>query len=258
MSQHQDMIATVLPGDYVIGSSLIPHAGPEHRRRVTDKFWIDAIPLSWADYEIFVAAAGYRREEFWIEAIEAGRMELLESSVDFRIRQLLEGVVDFCDTVRLSSEQQRLTPLTGINWFEACAICRFFEARLPFEIEWEAAMQSSDLELGRSYRDHWAAFPTSAAGCKNLVGKIQEWTADAFHQQYWVADFAQRGRKWDSAKDQNGVCVRGASPRDLYQHISYRTGRLPEESDWFRGFRRVWDAEPPAETVATRWRVPTG
>lgn len=253
-------LATVvcLPsGEYSIGSDLIPHSSPQHPRKLQTSIWIDAVPVSWAHFEVFVASAGYRREEFWEELLQEGENELPAGSVDDRCRSLMEGAQEFRNMLGLRPQEARRLPLAGISWFEACAICRFYGARLPYEVEWEAAMQGGGRSQHKDPSDSWPSAPTSRVGCKLFLGSMQEWVADAY-QQYFRADLETIGSKWHRNEGGRGVVVRGTSRHDVHQDICYRTSCDPYEGDRYRGFRRVWDAEPTTESIHAFWGTRAG
>jgi iron(II)-dependent oxidoreductase len=82
-----------------------------------DAFEIDAEPVSWARFEAFVAAGGYRSRQYW----DADGWAWLQAS----------GA-----PVRGKSTQESAMHLTA---HEARAWCRWAGRRLPTEFEWECA-----------------------------------------------------------------------------------------------------------------------
>jgi iron(II)-dependent oxidoreductase len=94
-------------------------------------------------------------------------------------------------------------PVLHVNWYEASAYCRWAGRRLPTEVEWEMAA-SWEPGTGRKRRYPWgdaapdlsvanldwrgggcvdvAGFPAgdSAAGCRQMLGNVWEWTATPF------------------------------------------------------------------------------
>ncbi len=242
----------VSPGFYEIGSEDVPNAGPHHRRQIGETFWIDSVPLTWAHYEAFVAAGGYARDDLWTDG--EGCLEIRPEFVDSRVRSLISDSREFRQSCRATTTLARGCPLTGVSWFEAMAICRFYGARLPFEVEWEVAMQGA-LSVYIDVKDvQLSDYPMSQWGCSLLLGLLQEWTADAFNAKYWRADVDRRGVSWSRTKSACDVTVRGAAPQDLHRHISARKGYDPRSSDPFRGFRRVWDSCPSADIASPAWR----
>lgn len=231
--------AVLIPtGEYPIGDDSIPNASPHHRRHLNE-FWIDAQPVSWAQYEVFVAGGGYGDESLWADVDGNPFLNERPSSVDSHHRDLLGQVRSAADRNRMASVRER--PVTGLSWYEAWVVARFYGARLPFEIEWEAAMTAPSSACADSL--------TSS----NAVGSFQEWTADNFTPRYWRADFARVGVPWVVSGAGHAV-VRGAAPEDLYHHVCFRMGSEPGTRHARRTFRRVWDASPTDAQVLGNWR----
>jgi len=220
-------------GEHAIGDESIPNASPRHRRKLA-AFWIDARPVSWAHFEVFVAAGGYHDDELWRDSQGGDLPQVRPDSVDQRHKQLLprEGLLRLGEVLQMQSPRE--LPITGLTWFEALGLARFYGARLAFETEWEAAMAAS-------------------AGCLVAIGLLQEWTADAFTPRYWRADFDRVGVPWAAAAE-GDVVVRGAAPEDLYHHVSVRVGRPPGVGHPYRGFRRVWNSRPTETQIVAAWR----
>lgn len=234
---------------YEVGSDFIPQAGPVHFSTIATPFWIDATPLSWSDYETFVVSAGYFRDELWPEALQGQFAKLPGKSIDARCRELRSYADELEGFWGSSLPEKRLLPLTGISWFEASAMCRFFGARLPLESEWEIAMKKSASSPANSVSDRWSGSPLSDSGCRLFLGQLQEWTADVFVSHYCEANDNQHGHRWNPSGPTQSVAVRGSSPGDVYNHVSYRVGRSPETGFGNLGFRRVWDSKPTDEVI---------
>jgi formylglycine-generating enzyme required for sulfatase activity len=220
-------VVHVPAGEYEIGDESIPNASPRHRRRLGE-FWIDARPVSWAHFEGFVAGGGFEDDALWIDA------GARPTSIDQRHKQLLprEGFLRIGGVFQLASIRD--LPITGLTWFEAVAVARFYGARLAFETEWEAAMSLN-------------------SGCLPTIGFLQEWAADVFTPRYWRADFESAGVPWQAGTD-GEVTVRGVAPEDLYHHVSLRVGRPPDSNHPYRGFRRVWNRAPEESQIIASWK----
>ena len=236
------------PGNYEIGNESIPNAAPRHMRRLEEPVWVDAHPVSWAHFEVFVAAGGYADQERWPAGLVP--IESFDGALDRRCAFLFQQGEAFRRQLKNWPGDQRTHPVTGLTWLEAAAIARFYGARLPFEVEWEAAM-ALPLETAKYSPGQKR---TSRLGCPLLLGMMQEWTADVFASVYYRADFANRGIAWSPESGGNLVSVRGSSPSDLYQHVATRVGRNPREGHSHCGFRRAWDHCPGEAELLPAWR----
>jgi iron(II)-dependent oxidoreductase len=148
-----------------------------------------------------------------------------------------------------------------INWFEACAWCRWAGRRLPTEAEWELAASGTPDNINAKRPYPWGdeaitekranmnsramrtidvgALPNgdSAFGCRQMLGNAWEWTADTF-QPYpgFTADMYQ-----DYSQPLFGttkVLRGGAWPtRSRMIRNSWRNYYGAERNDVFAGFR---------------------
>jgi formylglycine-generating enzyme required for sulfatase activity len=146
-------------------------------------------------------------------------------------------------------------PLTGLTWFEARAVARFYDARLPFEVEWEIAMSNWPRRRGDKKDSLRQKSDRSRFGCLVCCGLLQEWTADAFSARYWRSDFDRVGVPWTPKAAEHLVAVRGSSASDMFHHISFRVGQDPAKSNESRAFRRVWDRRPASDVTEPHWRL---
>ena len=236
--------ARVEAGSYSVGNDTIPKAGPRHQVHM-DEFWIDTVAVSLAHIELFIASGAYFDNRWWVDSPQNGPAFLEHGSVDKRCgdisRMSTRIAKQIYPRVRFSNE----IPAVGVTWMEAAAVCRFFGGRLPFEAEWEVAMQVDRSQ--RSIRNSSPKQRKSRWGCELHLGWLEEWTAGAFTTQYWrgttAAEFA-------SADASYGVCLRGSTQDSLFTHAAYRASGDPLEANEFRAFRRVW-SEPPTPAQLT-------
>jgi formylglycine-generating enzyme required for sulfatase activity len=244
----------VAPGEYEIGSDCIPNAGPRHLRSVR-RFWIDSWPVTWAHFEAFVAAGGYERADELLGLDRARSVRVRPDSVDGRCRVLIEQAEKLRKALLGTPSNPGDEPITGITWFEAREISRFYGARLPFEVEWEVAMQGCSGSAARDSATFFEqTYPMSRFGCAILIGCMQEWTEDRFSQRYWRADIQREGIAWDHSDCETPVTVRGACPDDVYRNVTLRVGKDRASTNPYRGFRRVWDRPPSDSELNPNWR----
>lgn len=235
-------IIEIPPGEYLIGNESIPNGGPQHRRRLHDSVWIDARPVSWEHFECFVEGGGYSAA-------------LLEGqTVDRRLRQLIDESLEVNEQSGRSMVRALSQPITGLTWFEAVALASFYRARLPFEVEWEIANAGDRKDGGSTVDAPLLGGRQSRLGLSVQIGRLQEWTLDAFSTTYWRADFDKRGVAWNRQRTATGVTIRGAGPDDMFQHLCYRFASAPNQTHPCRGLRRVWESKPADAVVAAGWR----
>lgn len=236
MHQHSSSPDVVVPsGIYVIGSNTIPNAGPRHERQLAEPVSIDSFPVTWNDFEVFVTKGGFEESELW-HGFDSKR----PMSVDSRCRELFENTWKTGEVMFGNSWPMRQRPLCGTTWFEAVAISRFFGARLPFEVEWEAAMSGLQHSHSSRTRDpHSRFFPRSQTGCVIFAGYLQEWTCDVFSPRYWRSDQLTPGAEWTQDSPNASVTVRGSLPTDVHRTICWRIGTAPTATHPRRTFRRA-------------------
>lgn len=214
-------------GEYWIGSDNLKNASPRHLRLLSADIWIDRHLVTWGDFEAFVCSGGYTNESLWKTL--AGNplpLEAVPESIDGRCDSLRTAAMASTACQRPAGIPWRKMPATGLSWFEAAAICRFFNARMPFEAEWEAAVLKHGLF-------------TSGPGAS--IGRWQEWMLDRYASRYWRADMSIRGNEWGGDRE---VVVRGHADNEPAVGPSGRRPTDPAIGSALRGFRRVWDHDP--------------
>jgi formylglycine-generating enzyme required for sulfatase activity len=223
------------------GTSLLVTAGPfvmgddenEPRREVfMSAFYIDRHEVTTGRYAKFLAATGsVRPPENW-NSIELPRSEVL--------------------------------PVTGVDWEDASAYCRWAGRRLPTEAEWEKAARGTD-----ERRYPWgneaptyerANFENTAPqayegglrkagahtsgrspyGAEDMAGNVNEWVAD------WYSESFPAGAARDPKGPANGSArvIRGGDRFDTAERITVtrRYHAAPETRSEGIGFRCAMDA----------------
>ncbi len=164
-------------------------------------------------------------------------------------------------------------PACFISWFEADAFSRWAGRRLPTEVEWEVAALGSlddDGKLGSKRRRYpWGdaapqpahanldarqtatvdvdAHPAgdSAFGCRQMLGNVWEWTADAFYPfPGYIVDHPYReySAPWFGY---HKVLRGGAWPtRTRLARPGYRNFFMPDRDDVVAGFRTCAAVRP--------------
>ncbi len=219
-------------------------------------FAIARAPVTQAEFAAFVEDGGYRRREWWDETGWAWRVgAAAEHPVYWRRQAGGWQRRDFDRWVPLEPHR----PVIHVSAYEAEAYCRWAGRRLPTEAEWEAA--AAGAADGRKRRFPWgdagptperanldgraggcvgvAAHPAgdSAGGCRQMVGNVWEWTADAFGPYPgFVADpYKEYSAPWfGDHRVLRGGCwaTRGRLLRNTWRNFC-----RPDRRDVFAGFR---------------------
>jgi gamma-glutamyl hercynylcysteine S-oxide synthase len=220
-------------------------------------FKIARTPVTQAEFAAFVEDQGYHRRNLWTEAGWAWRERTAAQMPVYWQRG--EGGWLRRDFDRwLSLEPNR--PVIHVNWFEADAYCRWAGRRLPTEAEWEMTASLPE-QGGQKQRFPWgdsspkpelanldgnaggcvdvAFLPAgdSSVGCRQMIGNVWEWTADAFlpYPGFVPDPYKEYSAPWfGDHKVLRGGCwaTRGRLLRN-----SWRNFYLPDRRDVFAGFR---------------------
>jgi iron(II)-dependent oxidoreductase len=111
-------------GELEVGCADLARAYDNERpvHRVTLRpFWLDAAPVTAAEFGEFVKQGGYRERRFWSE-----------DGWDWKVHSDAHGPIRFRD-------QNPDAPVTCVSWYEADTYARWRGARLPAEHELEVA-----------------------------------------------------------------------------------------------------------------------
>ena len=230
----------VLAGEFWMGSDRgLAEESPVHRVFL-ESFLIAKVPVTNAQYRLFVDAAGHNAPRHW---------------EDGRVTPGLKG-----------------HPVVNVSWHDALAYCRWLAevtgkpVTLPSEAQWEKAARGSDDQRDYPWGGAWndsycntrelglagsipvGIFPegVSPYGCLDMIGNVREWTSSlwkkgwdktVYRYPYDPAD----GRENLEADDNALRVLRGGSWYGIQGHArcSYRFRYDP--LDWFDlcGFRVV-------------------
>lgn len=219
------LVVVVPKGNYWIGDDATMRSAPRHVRRFRSDLWLEVGYVPWTAFVEFVVSGGFAENHFWETA--AGNPfppGCIPLSVDDRCEVIREATLAGMPAPLLDAGNFEDTPVLGLTWFEASALCRFYGGRLPFEAEWEAAATSRFLPVPRT-----------------STGPFQEWTGDTWSSRYWRADGDIRGQAWDGSGE---VVLRGHGPQEPALAATARRAADPSKGLATRGFRRAWDRQP--------------
>jgi len=237
------------------------HEKPERTIELS-AFWVDVYPVTNARFARFLAADGYEDPRWWTPEGWLWRCRT-------RTRQ-----PSMWDDPGWDGPDQ---PVAGVSWYEADAYARWAGRRLPTDAEWERAARGTDRRrypwgddwptndranfdgrVGRTTPVGLYTAGVSPAGCHDMAGNVNNWTAD----WYW-AEFGrycvERGLLRDPCLDdalcqQLGSTItdkadRGggfATPMSFHEVLSC-TRKIhwpPQSREPWNGFRTAKTATP--------------
>jgi formylglycine-generating enzyme required for sulfatase activity/energy-coupling factor transporter ATP-binding protein EcfA2 len=224
-------------GEFSMGSERYGQGKTRHQVHL-DEYWIARVPVTNAQYFLFVQATGHRAPAHW---------------ADDRPPKPLES-----------------HPVVRVDWHDAVAYCRWLSQvtgkpiTLPSEAEWEKAARGNKdgrqypwgdtfdrfrcntSELGLGTTTPVGIFPNGASpyGVLDMSGNVWEWTRSLFKAYPYRPD---DGREDMQAGD--GRVLRGGSwaSDQGFAPAAYRIGNSPDHRNFSSfGFRLVVVRRPPS------------
>jgi ergothioneine biosynthesis protein EgtB len=201
------------------GAFHFDNEGPRHQQLLRD-FELASRPVSYGDFQAFIADGGYRRPELWLSMgwdwVRAGQRRAPLYWLD-------DGDSAFTLRGRMSNDAQATLP--HLSYFEADAYARWAGARLPTEGEWEHAARQPQLPL------------------EQMFGQVWQWTQSAYAAYPGYRPAAGAVGEYNGKFMCNQFVLRGSSCATPSGHAraSYRNF-FPPEAQWqFSGLRLARD-----------------
>jgi formylglycine-generating enzyme required for sulfatase activity len=230
---------------------------PLHRVRVA-RFWIARVPVTNAQYQLFVEATGHKAPDHW------------------------EG-----DRVPRGLESH---PVVYVSWHDVLAYCRWLSEvtgeliMLPGEAQWEKAARGDQDQRAYPWGDVWddseaqyagntrelglglttpvGIFPDGASpyGCLDMAGNVWGWTRSLWGVNWRAPDFRYPYDAGDGREDLGvgsdvyRVLRGGAFQLDRrFARCSYRDWDNPYSADGLCGFRVIRLAKDQSHLKVDGW-----
>jgi ergothioneine biosynthesis protein EgtB len=213
---------------------------PRHRALVVP-YLLATRPATCGEWLAFMQDGGYARPELWMSD---GWAAVQRHGWEAPLYWIRDGAGWLQFTLGGVRPVDAAEPVAHVSWFEADAYARWAGARLPTEVEWEAAAQvaAPDGTFAEDHRWHPAA-AARGAGLRQLLGDVWEWTASAYTPYPGFRPTAGALGEYNGKFMVSQLVLRGGSCATPRGHIrpSYRNFFYPDARWQFSGVRLARD-----------------
>ena len=267
-------------GEFVMGGvdPSFPDQRPLHRVRLP-AFWLDATPVTNAQFAQFVEATDYQttaQRRGWSSVFDpASKTWRRVANASWR-RPLGP------DSSIVGRERQ---PVVQVSWLDASAYAAWAGKRLPTEAEYEYAARSGLVDCdypwgrdlnpdGRPAANYWQgrfpqadagedgyvglapvdAFPPTRYGLSDMVGNVWCWCSDWYGPEYYGESSGRqpRGPAEGHERVRRGGCWRSATHYGDGLRVYHRGHGPPHEATNDVGFRCARSDNVTAERNSTK------
>lgn len=256
-------------GTFAMGRAVDDIFAKDHEKPLRTVFlsayWIDVYPVTNLRFKRFMEEGGYERKDYWSAD---GWLWRLENEITAPLGW---------NRPEWDAPDQ---PVSGVNWYEAQAFCRWAGKLLPTEAQWERAARGED-QRDFPWGNEWprkelanfnnevgrvtpvGAYPegVSPHGCFDMAGNVNNWCRD----WYWPGLYAyanehdyntdplldegllRRVREESSLKVDRGGGFATAQEFQEVLRCTDKVGWEPETRELWNGFRTVDRAPAPFE-----------
>ena len=214
--------------------------GPRHRTLIARHALADRTVTN-GEWQAFIADGGYRDPRFWLSDGWAWvQRENIAAPLYWEER---DGV-----WTRFGLDGRRpvdpAAPVTHVSFFEADAYANWAGARLPTEMEWEAAAAAHDPAGGNQLDGAGAIEPRPAVDGPAFFGDVWEWTGSAYRPYPGFAAAEGAVGEYNGKFMSGQFVLRGGSCATPRGHVraSYRNFFYPHQRWQFTGVRLARDA----------------
>jgi len=236
---HRDLdLKGELPTDMVkvSGASLAYGQIPE--------FYIDLYEVTSQKYADFIKQGGYNNKQYWIALID-------NMSIPDRWKEVVLTFVDSSGIIGPSTWKdgtfpagKENHPVSGVNWYEACAYAKFIKKELPTKDHWALA-QGNDKLIVKAFQlggnAIFAPFSNFHSQSPMAVGSMEGITSFGAH------DMGGNVREWCWNETKLGRFIRGGAWNDNPYMFKIASQADPLDRSIYNGFRCAF--YPSKETI---------